>query len=57
MSATRRVAISTPVTLSNRLMTVTKMTAIRSPDSEISVLQGKPDRLSGRHGMINGAGG
>src|SRR5262245_27900752 len=41
MSASRRVAISTPVVFSKRLIVVTNITATRSPVSHGSALQGK----------------
>ena len=56
MSASRRVAISTPVVLSSMLMTVTNITAKKSPTSNGSERQGKSASASGCQGTISGAG-
>src|SRR5215510_7356832 len=50
MSASRRVAISTPVVFSNKLMVVTNITATRSPASHGSAVQGKVRKSVGCHG-------
>ncbi len=55
MSASRRVAISTPVVLSSKLMTVTNITASRSPTSHDIERQGKLASASACHGVISGA--
>src|SRR5262249_58795799 len=50
MSASRRVAISTPVVFSRTLMVVTNITATRSPASHGSAAQGKARKSAGCQG-------
>src|SRR5262249_420740 len=47
------VAISIPVIFSNRLITVTNMTAMKSPASEGNAPQAKPESASKFHGREN----
>ena len=53
--ASVRVAISMPVVLSKKFMTVTNMTASRSPASAGNAVQEKPRRAPGCHGEMSPA--
>src|SRR5262249_62230897 len=56
MLASRRVAISTPVVFSRRLIVVTKITATRSPASHGSAVQGKVCSSAGCQGDTEDVG-